>query len=140
MLLLAATIVLLNACEKAVIEEDDDSGQTIVTSANVVLSVKANTVSPFESATRAVVNITDYCKTFNFVLYQNGKKVKSITQKAGDADYGLVSLMLEPGTYQLLVLAHSSKGNPSLADLEKIQFTNDDNFTDTFYYYGDLIV
>ena len=138
-LLLVATM-LCCACEKAVIEEEEDTPGTIVVGANVVLNVKSNTVTPLEAQTRAVVNITEYCKTFNFVLYQGEKKVKAITQKNTDTDFGQVSMMLEPGTYQLLVLAHSSAGNPSLSDPTKLQFTNADQYSDTFYYYGELVV
>ena len=36
--------------------------------------------------------------------------------------------------------AHSSDGNPSLATAEKIQFTNQTGYSDTFFYYGDIEV
>lgn len=76
----------------------------------------------------------------NFAIYQNGKKVKGVNQVADDDSYGQVELTLEAGTYQVLVLAHSSDGNPTTTDAEKIQFTNALGFSDTFYYYGSITV
>ena len=52
-----------------------------------------------------------------------------------------MALTLAPGTYKLLVLSHSSSGgNPSVSDPENIQFTNALGYSDTFYYYGDIVV
>ena len=50
-------------------------------------------------------------------------------------------MTLQTGTYQLMVLAHSGKANPTLSNPEKVQFDNTGtSYSDTFYYYGDLVV
>lgn len=147
-LLVIVVVLALTACEKVVFDEeentttDTDKQDTpatgIAEGANLVLRVSGFSVVPFD--TRTATPIADYCTRLNFVVYRDGKKVKSITQKQGDAAYGQVGMELEADTYQVLVLAHSSAGNPSLANPSKIQFTNEDGFSDTFYYYGEVVV
>ena len=85
-------------------------------------------------------NVADCSTTLQLVLYQNGTKVKAITQKKTDDNYGTIGVTLNAGTYQLLVLAHSSMGNPTVSNPEFIQFTNSIGFSDTFFYYGDIVV
>lgn len=123
-------------CEKGVsedvIETEDDN-------ANLVLRVKNNKVYPFE--TRALQDLTTYCSRLNFVVYKDGEKVASRTQNKGDEGYGEVSFSLTPGTYKLLVLAHSSYGgNPTVTDPEAITFTDKISYSDTFCYYNDIVV
>lgn len=135
---MATMTIGLTSCEKAVFDEETPA--VTPENANLIIRVAGNRVNDaFE--TRAMVNITDYCSRFNFVLYKDGQKVESRSQLKGDADYGQVALTLAPGTYKLLVLAHSSSGgNPSVSDPENIQFTNNLGYSDTFYYYGDIVV
>ena len=137
-MLLLVAMVSLGACEKAVFDEQQEEKQPLT--GNVIIRTSMYNIVPFE--TRAVQNVADFSTKLQFVLYQNGSKVKGITQKKEDGgNYGQIGLALEPGTYQLLVLAHSSTGeNPSVANPEFIQFTNSDSFSDTFYYYGDIEV
>ena len=56
------------------------------------------------------------------------------------ADFGRVSFQLESGTYQLVVVGHSSSSNPTMTNPAKIQFTNSTGYTDTFLYYGEVTV
>jgi len=107
---------------------------------NVVLRVSNFNMVPI---TRDVVDLTTYCTRLNFVVYQDGEKVKSKSQlKEEDTNFGEVKFLLDPdNTYKLMVLAHSSTGgNPTVSDPENIQFTNQLGYTDTFCYYGDLEV
>jgi len=125
--LLLMVLTGLSSCEKMVIEEDDNGGQPAVESnANLILKIVAD-------ETRG--DISDYWKTLNFVVYQGDKKVKAVTQKAGESDYGKVGMTLAQGTYQVMVLAHSS-ANPTLSNPENVKFTNDDGFSDTFTGYN----
>ena len=41
--------------------------------------------------------------------------------------------------YQLVVIAHNGEGSATITSTEKVTFPNN-KVTDTFYYYGDLIV
>lgn len=131
--LLMIVLTFVTACEKMDIgplERVVDQGEP-----NLVLNVVTN---GSEAMTRA--DGEQFWTRLSFVVYQNGKKVNGVNQEAGDEGYGKASLTLEEGTYQVLVLAHSSEGNPTLTSAEKIQFTNAIGFTDTFYYYGTITV
>lgn len=134
----------LSSCEKMVVDEPTSSQKTDE-DANLTIKVSHDSFHPYEDDedSRTLVDIADYCKRFNFVLFQDGAKVKAITQtkdEAGD-DFGQVSMTLPSGTYQLMVLAHSSaSGNPNLSHPEEIQFTNAMGYSDTFCYYGTIDV
>ena len=62
-----------------------------------------------------------------------------MAQKEGDASFGTVALTLAAGTYQLVVIAHNAEGSATITSTEKVTFPNN-KVTDTFYYYGDLVV
>ncbi len=134
-LMMAACLL---SCEKPVLDEDVAPVEQQQDEANVVLRVSDFRQVPY--TTRALVDITGYSERLNFVLYQNGSKVKSVDQAKSDTNYGQVAFKLSPGTYQVLVIAHSCSSNPTLAHPESIQFTNSTGYSDTFYYYGDLEV
>ena len=136
-MLMLVAMIGLSACEKAVLDEQQQEEKKPL-EGNVIIRTSMYNIVPFE--TRAVQNVADFSNTLQFILYQNGTKVKGVTQKKSEGNYGQIGLTLEPGTYQLLVLAHSSLGNPTVSNPEAIQFTNNDSFSDTFYYYGDIEV
>lgn len=132
----AVILPLLLACEKPVIQDSkSETGEAV----SLRLSVGGFNVIPFDE-TRSSTDIARYCSKLNFVVYQDGKKVKGINQASSDDQFGQVAFSLEPGSYQVLVLAHSANGNPVLSDPAKIQFTNDDGFTDTFFSYDDITI
>ena len=139
---LAALILMVCAsCEKMVIDEEEQPEKT--SNANLILRVSKSSFHPYDGDTKTVVDMADYCSRFNFVLYQDGKKVKAVTQMKDEAgnDFGQVAMTVSTGTYQLMVLAHSSVGgNPVLSHPEEIQFTNQLGYSDTFYYYGTIEV
>ena len=62
-----------------------------------------------------------------------------MTQKESDTGYGTVALTLVAGTYQIVVIAHNCDGSATISSTEKVTFPNN-KVTDTFYYYGDLVV
>jgi hypothetical protein len=63
-----------------------------------------------------------------------------VTQKLGDADFGTASFQLTEGTYQIVAVAHSSDGNPTMTNPAKIQFTNAMGYSDTFYDTKDVTI
>ncbi len=135
--LLLAMALGLSSCEKAIFDEEQEP--TTKKNGNVTLRASMFNIVPFD--TRAVQNIADYCTKLCFVLYNSsGAVVKEVTQKSGDSGYGEVSLSLEPATYKLLILAHSSTSNPTLTNPASLLFTDNMYYSDTFYYYGDLVV
>ena len=132
---LLAGIFVLCGCEKAINLEEIDNAAT----GNVTVNVYKIENEAFGVSSRGVVS--DVCTTLNFVMYDaGGVRVKQINQKSGDKGFGAVSFELEEGSYQLVVLAHSSDGNPTMTNLAKIQFTNATKYSDTFLYYANVEV
>ena len=134
--LFAACLLLFAACEKPLVLADSDDDATVH---NLFISVGGFNVMPFD-VTRVSADLKAHCTRLNFVVYQNGKKVQGVNQVASQVDFGQVALAVDEGQYDVLVLAHSANGNPAVSDPEKIQFTNDDGFTDTFFCYDKVSV
>ena len=145
--LFIALALLVAACEKPILDEED-----VVTKkeANVILrfvqyeqeafSVGSGSAAANRAATRAATDITELCSRLNIAIFDaDGTKVKTVAQKEGDSGYGTVALSLAAGTYQLVVIAHNGEGSATITSTEKVTFPNN-KVTDTFYYYGDLVV
>ena len=131
--MLFALALLAAACEKPVIDED----LVATKDANVILHFKQFEQEAF---TRAATDITELCSRLNIAIFDaEGTKVKTVAQKEGDSSYGTVALTLTAGTYRLVVIAHNCDGSATITSEEKVTFPNN-KVTDTFYYYGDLVV
>ena len=129
-------VVVLASCEKAIINEESATGDA---NGNLTVSVYQIEQMPFASVTRAAV--TDYCNRLNFAIYEmDGSRVKQVNQTSDKTGFGTASFSLEEGEYQLVVLAHSSNGNPTMTNPQKIQFSNSLGYTDTFLYYTTVTV
>ena len=106
---------------------------------NVVLRIDSFEQVPFGMVkTRATADI---CQRLNFIVYdQEGTRIRQEEQTAGDGDFGQARFALTRGHYYLVVLAHSSDGNPTSTNARRIGFTNKTGYTDTFLYADSLIV
>ena len=134
-----AVLAMLAACEKPILDDGPVDGGS-PGEANVVLHFTQSEDGDFSAATRAATDITDLCSRLNLAVFNaDGTKVKTVAQKEGDASYGTVALSLAAGTYQLVVIAHNGDGSATITSTEKVTFPNN-KVTDTFYYYGDLVV
>ena len=132
-LLYIALALLMAACEKPILNEEEVEQKE----ANVILHM---TMYEQESFTRAATDITELCSRLNIAIFStDGTKVKTVAQKEGDSSYGTVALTLAAGTYHLVVIAHNCDGSATITSEEKVTFPNN-KVTDTFYYYGDLVV
>ena len=133
-LMFIALALLLAACEKPVLDNED---YVTKKDANVILHFKQYEQ---ESFTRSATDITELCSRLNIAIFDaDGTKVKTVAQKESDAGYGTVALTLAAGTYQLVVIAHNGEGSATITSTEKVTFPNN-KVTDTFYYFGDLVV
>lgn len=117
-----------------------DVDDTAYSQSTVTIRASLFNIVPFD--TRSVQDISEFCTHISFAVYDSdGNVVKTIEQNQGDSGYGEVTLSLVPATYKLLVLAHSSYGGtPSVSSPNNIVFTNKIGYSDTFYYYDDLVV
>lgn len=100
-------LLILSSCEKPYLNEDAPTG-------NLTVSVFQLEQTPFAGYTRATPS--DACTHLNFAIYNGDNRLKQINQTSDMADFGHVSFQLDAGTYQLVVVAHSSKGNPTMTD------------------------
>ena len=118
-------LFFLTSCEKPLFPEGAEN-------ANLEVNVWQLEQVPFSSLfTRSAV--TDVITRLNYAVYDSGGKlVKQVNQEVGDKNFGTAYFQLEPGTYQVVVVGHSSNGNPTMTNPAKIQFKNNQGFTDTF--------
>lgn len=139
--LFIALALLVASCEKPILNEDI----MVEREANVILHMRLFEQTAFDTrakalAHRAATDITNLCTRLNIAIFDaDGTKVKTIAQKDTDSDFGTVAQTLSTGTYQLVVIAHNCDGSATITSTEKVTFPNN-KVTDTFYYYGDLVV
>ncbi|MBO7580400.1 MAG: FimB/Mfa2 family fimbrial subunit [Bacteroidaceae bacterium] len=129
------------ACEKITLPESIKSGEV---KGNLRVHVFQVEQTPFEhlgASTRTQKAASEVCTRLNFAVYStDGTRLKQINQTSDDAGFGTCSFQLEEGTYQVVVVAHSSNGNPTMTNPAKIQFTNSQGFTDTFICSEDVTI
>ena len=130
-------IMMMQGCEKGILDEESE----VTLDGNLMVDVLEIENIPFESLTRGDQAASEVCNRLNFAIYDmGGSRLKQINQEKGKAGFGTVSFQLEEGDYELVVVAHSSKGNPTMTNPAKIQFTNATGYTDTFLYTGKVSV
>ena len=116
-------LVALVSCEKPISSDDSEE---VESDGNLIVSITNTELS----TTR-----------LNFALYDmSGTRVKQVNQQVGNAGFGTASFQVDKGDYFMVVVAHSSNGNPTMASPKKIQFTNAQGFTETFLYSGNVTV
>ena len=135
-ILFALLLVMLAGCEKPIIS-DTDTEETVEKKGNLTLTICEVEHTPFPELTRK--SASEACNRLNFAVYDTaGSRLKLTNQKLGDADFGTATFQLPEGTYIIVALAHSSNGNPTMTNPEKIQFTNTTGYTDTFLCYSEV--
>lgn len=137
-ILFTLLLVMLAGCEKPIIS-DTDTEETVEKKGNLTLTVSEIEHTAFPELSRTPA--AEVCNHLNFAIYDTaGTRVKQTNQKLGDADFGTATFQLPEGTYIIVALAHSSNGNPTMTNPEKIQFNNSQGYTDTFLYYKKVVV
>ena len=127
--LLLSLLVLFISCESPVITDDEGEEQN----GNLRVNVCQLEQTPFSVHSRATT-VSEACSRLNYAVYtMDGARVKQINKQSSAADFRSAVFQLEEGDYQLVVVAHSSDGNPTMTNPAKIQFTNAQGFTDTFF-------
>lgn len=125
-------ILLLISCEK--LDFTHTQQTKAATQSNLTIQIHDVEQTPFS-------NTSTPCTRLNYGIYtEDGTRLKQINQQQGETDFGIASFQLPAGTYHLLVLAHSSNGNPTMTTPAKIQFKNNQGYTDTFMHYATITV
>ena len=137
-LLLIIATLLFAACEKYVDEEGTQSESKVV-DGNLVVKAECVVTRAGETENeQEALPLKDRFTRMTMVLYQNDVRVDYVNQDNLDKDFGTMSVDLDPGTYQLVVLAHSGQRSPTTTNCHKISFSAP--LTDVFSYYGDVVV
>ena len=137
-LLLIIATLLFAACEKYVAEEGTQSESKVVDGNLVVKAECVVTRAGETEEGQEALPLKDRFTRMTMVLYQNDVRVDYVNQDNWDKDFGTMSVDLDPGTYQLVVLAHSGQRSPTTTNCHKISFSAP--LTDVFSYYGDVVV
>lgn len=133
----ALTALVLMGCEKPLISEGEEESED--TEGNLTVTVWQSGHEPFPAMTRAT-SLDDYNR-LNYAIYtSDGTRVKQVNQTRENTGFGSATFQLEPATYQVVVVAHNCNKNPTMTNLNKIQFTNAMGYTDTSLYYGEVEV
>ena len=136
-LLLFSILFVITSCQKMPLDENEsgkDSGK---------ISVKFN-ISQFEqldfSTTKfsRSTDIANICTHICLGVYKDGTRIEQVNKKSSDDNFNQLSVSLEPGTYRVVILAHSDSSNPTMTKPEKITFGK--GMTDTFYWSQDVTV
>ena len=137
-LLLIVAAFLCAACEKYVAEEGTQSESKVVDGNLVVKAECVVTRAGETEEGQEALPLKDRFTRMTMVLYQNDVRVDYVNQDNLDKDFGTMSVDLDPGIYQLVVLAHSGQRSPTTTNCHKISFSAP--LTDVFSYYGDVVV
>ena len=137
-LLLIFAAFLFAACEKFVAEEGTQSESKVIDGNLVVKAECVVTRAGETEENQGSLPLKDRFTRMTMVLYQNDVRVDYVNQVNTDPGFGTMSVDLDPGTYQLVVLAHSGQRTPTTTNCHKISFSAP--LTDVFSYYGDVTI
>lgn len=93
---------------------------------------------PFSTAQSRSQSVSELCKQIDLAVFQGGVRTVKTTQKAGDKDFGTLSVALAPGAYKAVIVAHNQAKTPTMTNAEKITFSGD--LSDTFSWSDDITV
>ena len=137
-LLLIFAAFLCAACEKYVAEEGTQSESKVIDGNLVVKAECVVTRAGETEENQESLALKDRFTRMTMVLYQDDVRVDYVNQENSDPGFGTMSVDLDPGTYQLVVLAHSGQRSPTTTNCHKISFSAP--LTDVFSYYGDVVI
>lgn len=137
-LLLIFAAFLFAACEKFVAEEGTQSESKVIDGNLVVKAECVVTRAGETEENQESLPLKDRFTRMTMVLYQDDVRVDYVNQENSDPGFGTMSVDLDPGTYQLVVLAHSGQRSPTTTNCHKISFSAP--LTDVFSYYGDVVI
>ena len=131
-----AVLALFSSCSSPLIPDEENEEES---DGNLIIKVSCLERTPLSAPTHT--DTEDVCTRLNFAVYdRDGIRVKQINQTLNETNFGTASFQLAEGDYKLVVVAHSSNGNPTMTNPAKIQFTNAKGFTDTFLFCDDIII
>lgn len=130
--------LLFSSCENPILSIDPSGDDT---DGNFTVRVFQIEKTPFQRLTRAATPAAEACTRLNYAIYTlDGTRVKQVNKTSDDPAFATASFQLEEDDYLLVVVGHSSSGNPTMTDPTCIKFTNSQGFSDTFIYSDTITV
>ncbi len=125
-------IGVLISCEHPDIPKNPNSGK--LDNANLTVNVATVEHIPFPAFTTRA-SVSDAFSRISIAVFDSKGQRADVSNKSRDDDgYGSASFFLPSGTYQVVVIGHSAKQNPTTTDASKIQFTKATGYSDTFLH------
>ena len=122
-------IGVLISCDHPDIPERIDTGKD-----NLIVNVATVEHIPFPVFTTRA-SVSDAFSRISIAVFDSNGQRADVSNKSRDDDgYGSASFFLPSGTYQVVVIGHSAKQNPTTTDASKIQFTKATGYSDTFLH------
>ena len=138
---LMLAMISIVACVNAITEEgyDESIEMDRAEGKEITFQVVGLEQVLVDAQSRAEVPISELCTNITLALYQGSTRVQKIDQDAEDDHFGRFTTHLPYGSYTLVCLAHSSEGNATTTNPEKISFPSS-YVTDTFIYCAEIEV
>lgn len=138
---LMLAMISIVACVNAITEEGHDESIEMdrAEGKEITFQVVGLEQVLVDAQSRAEVPISELCTNITLALYQGSTRVQKIDQDAEDDHFGRFTTHLPYGSYTLVCLAHSSEGNATTTNPEKISFPSS-YVTDTFLYCAEIEV
>lgn len=122
---------IISSCEAPFVADKEQTASTHT----LTISVFQIEKTPFADFTRTEKEASEVLSRLNYAVFaMDGTRLKQINQTSDQANFGTASFQLEDGNYQIVVVGHSSNGNPTMTDPKAIKFTNAQGYTETFLY------
>jgi hypothetical protein len=125
--------IVIVSCEHPTIPDSSNSGKEDG-KANLIVNIATVENVPFPSFTTRASVADAFSRISIAVFDSKGQRADVSNKSKDDKDYGSASFFLPSGTYQVVVIGHSAKQNPTTTDASKIQFTKATGYSDTFLY------
>lgn len=132
-------LIMLSSCQKAVINDFEESSENVEGTTKVTFNIKQFEQVPFNKAkaTRAT-DIKDVCSKITIAAYSGTEMVKSTSQKSTESNFGQLSLALDEGTYQVVIVGNKSGNTTTMTNIGQIKFTG--GLSDTFFWSQEINV
>jgi hypothetical protein len=127
--LLLLLIIILVSCEHPTIPEGLETGDD-----NLFVNVARVEHVSFPAFTTRT-SVTQAFSRLSIAIFDSeGSRTDFSNKTVGDKGYGSASFYLPEGKYQVVVIGHSAKQNPTTTNASKIQFTKATGYSDTFLH------
>ena len=122
-------LIIFISCEHPTIPESLETGDD-----NLFVHVARVEHVPFPAFTTRASVSEAFSRLSIAVFRSDGSRADFSNKSVDDKGFGSASFSLPEGRYQVVVIGHSAKQNPTTTHADKIQFTKATGYSDTFLH------